>query len=256
VLSCNYAKRSADAMKISNFVVIDSEYGRFIVNRHCAYQAESLIKTGRPHIQDELQKILTLIGQLPNDCVVVDAGANIGLVSIPVAQALVSKGGIVHAFEPQRLLSYALAGAVALNDLENLVVHHKGLGAFTGKLGLPKVDYAKPQDFGQLSLLDSKSDATDVVNVVTLDSLSLPRLDFLKIDVEGMEVDVLKGGRATIRRDLPFAWIEYWKSDVNEIKAQFAGIEYKFYIMDRLNMLCAPTTKSVEYGLTIQAEEA
>jgi FkbM family methyltransferase len=243
-------------MKISNFVVIESEYGRFIVNRHCAYQAESLIKTGRPHIQAELEKILTLIGRLPNGCVVVDAGANIGLVSIPVAQALAAKGGVVHAFEPQRFLNYALAGAVALNDLDNLIVHHAGLGASAGTLGLPKVDYGTPQDFGVVSLVDPQGGVVDPVDVVTLDSLNLPRLDFLKIDVGGMEVDVLKGGHATINRDLPFAWIEYWKSDVNEIKAQFAGLDYKFYVMDRLNMLCAPSEKSAQYGLTVQAEEA
>src|ERR1700749_1248501 len=110
-------------MKINNFVVVDSEYGKFVVNRHCAYQAESLIKTGRPHIDDELQKILTLVRQLPDGCLMVDAGANIGLVSIPVAQLIASRGGLVHAFEPQRLMSYALAGAAALNDLENLIVH-------------------------------------------------------------------------------------------------------------------------------------
>jgi hypothetical protein len=37
-------------MRVNNFTVIESEFGRFIVNRHCAHQAESLIKTGRPHI--------------------------------------------------------------------------------------------------------------------------------------------------------------------------------------------------------------
>jgi FkbM family methyltransferase len=243
-------------LKINNFVAIESEYGKFIVNRHCAYQAESLIKTGRPHIQEELQKILTLVEQLPKGCVAIDAGANIGLVAIPVAHAIADKGGVVHAFEAQRIMSYALAGAVALNDLDNIIVHHKAVGASTTTLGVPKIDYAKPQDFGQLSLRDQQSDPTDFVSVITIDSLSLERLDFLKIDVEGMEVDVLKGGSKTIGANLPFVWVEYWKSDVKEIKAQLAGLDYKFYIMDHLNMLCAPIAKSVQYGLTIQAEEA
>jgi FkbM family methyltransferase len=242
-------------MKTNNFVVIESEYGKFIVNRHCAFQAESLIKTGRPHIQEELDKILALIGRLPANCVVVDAGANIGLVAIPVAQAIASKGGVVHAFEAQRVMSYALAGAAALNDLENLVVHHEAVGAFEGALGVLKLDYGKPQDFGSLSLLDQRSGASDQVKVVTIDSLDLPRLDFLKIDVEGMEVDVLYGGSNTIKRDQPFAWVEYWKSDINNIKAQFAGLDYKFYVMDRLNMLCVPTGKSAQYGISINAQE-
>jgi hypothetical protein len=45
--------------KVNNFTVIESVYGRFVVNRHCQFHAEYLIKTGRPHIQSELNKILT-----------------------------------------------------------------------------------------------------------------------------------------------------------------------------------------------------
>ena len=44
------------SMPVNNFTVIESRYGKFIVNRHCAHQAEYLIKTGRPHIQDEAQQ--------------------------------------------------------------------------------------------------------------------------------------------------------------------------------------------------------
>jgi hypothetical protein len=43
-------------MSINNFVVIDSIYGKFIVNRYCDYQAEALIKTGATHIEPELKK--------------------------------------------------------------------------------------------------------------------------------------------------------------------------------------------------------
>jgi hypothetical protein len=57
--------------------MIESNYGKFIVNRHCDFQAESLIKTGLPHIQGELATILTLIKLLPQNCIVVDAGANL-----------------------------------------------------------------------------------------------------------------------------------------------------------------------------------
>ena len=45
---------------LNNFTVIESIYGRFIVNRHCAYQAEALIKTGAPHIQAEVSQMLTI----------------------------------------------------------------------------------------------------------------------------------------------------------------------------------------------------
>lgn len=243
------------SIKVNNFTTIESEYGRFIVNRYCAFQAESLIKTGKPHIQDELDKILTVIGLLPDNCVIVDAGANIGLVSIPVAQAVLLRSGVVHAFEVQRMMFYALCGSAALNDLDNLIVHNQALGSVIGTLRCDKLDYSKSQDFGLYSLIDQRETLPEMVEVVTIDSLCLPRMDFIKIDVEGMEIDVLKGSRDSIKHHLPWCWIEYWKVTIDDIKAQFFGLEYKFYIMDDLNMLCVPVCKLTNSTLSIDAQE-
>jgi len=243
-------------MRVNNFTVIESEFGRFIVNRHCAHQAESLIKTGRPHIWNELNKILTLVGGLPDNCVVVDAGANIGLVALPVAQAVLPRGGVVHAFEAQRMMCYALCGSAALNDLENLIVRNQALGSALGTVAAGKPDYGKPQDFGTFSLLGQAGPLLEQVEVVTVDSLGLPRLDFLKIDVEGMEIEVLQGARGSIERHLPWGWVEYWKVNIDDIKAQFAGLGYKFYIMDTLNMLCAPADRLALQKISVTAPEA
>lgn len=45
---------------------------------------------------------------------------------------------------------------------------------------------------------------------VTLDSLDLPRIDVMLVDVEGMEDKLLAGARTTLRRDLPLLLIEIW----------------------------------------------
>lgn len=242
-------------MAVNNFTVIESVYGKFIVNRHCSFQAEALIKTGFPHIQTELSNILAVISILPEQSVVLDAGANIGLVSVPIAQALTARGGIVHAFEVQRMLFYALCGSAALNDLENLIAHNQGLGAAKRTLPLSRPDYSAPQDFGQFSLLKQGQERLEQIQIITIDSLALPRLDFLKIDVEGMDVEVLKGARRTLKQYQPWCWIEYWKVDVEEIKAQFAGLNYRFFLMDDLNMLCAPTDKLSASSLNVAARE-
>lgn len=242
-------------MPVNNFTVIESNYGRFVVNRHCAFQAEALIKTGRTHIEPELQNMLKLIATLPKGCVVVDAGANIGLVSIPIAQAIRERGGVVHAFEVQRMMFYALCGAAALNDLENLHVHHRGVGAARSVLKVRQVDYGVAQDFGMVSLVEQTGFTNyENVEIVALDELGLPRLDFLKIDVEGMEIDVLKGGRRTIQTHTPWIWIEYWKVGGPTIKEQFAGLGYKFFVVDKLNLLCAPAAK-LGNGISIAAPE-
>ena len=230
-------------MPINNFAVIESEYGKFIVNRHCAHQADHLIKTGRPHIQPELNNILALVSHLPESCIAVDAGANIGLVAIPLAQALLSRKGVVHAFEAQRMMHYALCGSAALNDLENLIIRNKALGSRQCVLRAAKPNYAEPQDFGLFSLTAQDGDLLEEVEVVTVDSLELPRLDFLKIDVEGMEIEVLTGARRSLERYRPSAWIEYWKVEISAIKSAFHDLGYQFYQMDPLNLLCLPMDK-------------
>ena len=188
-------------------------YGRFVVNRHCAYQAEHLIKTGYPHIQDELAKILTISRTLPENCVVVDVGANIGLVSVPVAQTIKARGGVVHAMEAQRMISYALCGAAALNDLDNLIVSNRAIGAALGTIKVPLVDYSVAQDFGMVSLVDQHLDRpSETVSLCTIDGLGLARLDFLKVDVEGMEIDVLTGAREQSAATIPGAGSSSGKS--------------------------------------------
>ncbi|MGA3403133.1 MAG: FkbM family methyltransferase [Acetobacteraceae bacterium] len=197
-----------------------------------------------------------LVSRLPDNCVVVDAGANIGLVAVPIAQAVLLRGGVVHAFEVQRMLCYALCGSAALNDLENLIVRNQALGSTIGTLGAGRPDYSRPQDFGAFSLIDQAGPHPDQGEVVPIDCLGLPRLDFLKVDVEGMEIEVLRGARSSIERYLPWGWVEYWNVNIDDIKAQFAGLGYKFYIMDRLNMLCAPADRLARLDIPITAREA
>lgn len=263
-------------MKIANFTTIDSEYGPFIVNRHCAYQAEVLIKTGKPHIEAELAKILAIVNTLGEGAVVVDGGANIGLVAIPVATLLSQRGGQLIAYEPQRMMAYALCGAVALNDLENIDVRNQALGSVSKTVAGESPNYAIPQDFGMYSLANStkpeihqepnqelnqgaeagKAASTQIaIEVVPLDSLNLARLDFFKVDVEGMEIAVLEGARSTIQAYNPWCWVEYWQVGIDDIKAQFSGLDYRFYRMDNLNLLCAPSERLESAPLNINAAE-
>jgi FkbM family methyltransferase len=247
---------------VRNFTVLESIYGDFVINRHCSFQADHLVKTGIPHIQPELNNILAIVNTLPPQCVVVDAGANAGLVAVPIAQTIRPRGGIVYAFEVQRMMFYALCGTVVLNDLDNLFVYQTGLGAARGSFTAPVPNYGMPQDFGLFSLTDGNQalavapDRKETVDVVPVDELKLPRLDFLKIDVEGMEIQVLAGARQTLANFRPWCWIEYWKVKIDDIKAQFAGLPYRFHIMDQLNLLCVPTERLTGLQLEIKAPQA
>lgn len=244
---------ASDTVMINDFVVIESVYGKIIVNRHGFYHAEHLIKTGKTHIEGELEKILKIVDTIREQPIIVDAGANIGFVSIPIAQAVKERGGQVHAFEPQRMLFNALCGSAALNDLDNLYVYNQAIGDSCGEIAVPSFDYGKPQAFGLCSLTQGLDG--EKVPLTTIDSLNLPRLDFVKIDVEGMEVPVLNGARKTIEKHLPWCWVEYLITGIETINETFGSLPYQFYRMDNLNILCAPEPRMAASGITITASQ-
>lgn len=184
-----------------------------------------------------------------------DAGANIGLVAVPVAEAVRPRSGLVYAFEAQRMMFNALCGTIALNDSDNLFVRNQALGAVSGILHCDEPEYGIAQDFGLFSLVDQDSSKPIQIEMISIDSLKLPRLDLLKIDVEGMEIDVLDGARSSIATNQPVCWVEYWKIGPASIKAAFSGLDYRFYLMDNLNMLCMPISRQEELQLEILAAE-
>jgi FkbM family methyltransferase len=237
-------------LSVNNFVVIESIYGKFIVNRHCDFQADALIKTGKTHIEQELANIFVIIDRLPPDAVVIDGGANIGFFTVPVAQR--RKDINILSFEPQRTIHNALAGTLALNDINNVILHYAALGREHRWLTIPDVDYGKPQDFGMVRL-DKRVNVpcnqwTDprLSMTVQIDDLELDRLDFIKLDVEGFECEALDGACKSIHKHLPWIWVEYMLVGEQAIVDIINAIsdDYDYYIADYQNMLCVPKDKA------------
>jgi len=247
-------------MTVDNFVVLDSVYGKFIVARTCLFQAEALVKTGRTHIESELSNIFAIVDTLPNDAIMVDGGTNIGFFTIPVANRIQGRGSKIIGFEPQRQLFQALSGSLALNGYQHVYLHNCGLGKDAGQAELPAVDYSIAQDFGTVSLSNDYTVVEHawmpdrVVDVVSIDSMELPRLDFFKLDVEGYEVSALAGAVETIKKHRPWIWVEYFITGADVIKQALASLDdYAFFIVDYQNMLCAPREKLTQIttqGLT------
>jgi FkbM family methyltransferase len=240
-------------MSIPNFVVLDSIHGRFIVNRHCAFQAEALIKTGATHIEGELNNIFALVDTLKEGAVIIDGGANAGFFTIPVANRIRGRGQRIISFEPQLTLFRALSGSLALNDINFCDLRYAGLGAATGTAVVPYVDYGTPQDFGIVQI--SATGSGTPVEVVTIDSLGLDRLDFIKLDVEGYECAALAGGIGMIQQHRPYIWVEFFITGKEPIKASLAEVpDYAFFQVDYQNMLCIPRERLPEIKFSDVAE--
>jgi len=232
-------------MQVNNFTEIESIYGKFIINRHCHYQIDAVAKTGKTHIESELENIFRVVDTLPENSTIIDGGANIGFFTIPVAQRVKHKNIKIVAFEPQKLIYYALCGAIALNDLENCWAHNFALGNSLKKVVLPIVDYSKPDDYGQVHLINEVPGDENaflfnqIVYSIPIDNLNLPNVGFIKLDVEGSELEALEGAQKTIKTFKPYLWIEYHIIGLDNIVSGVNQISpYDFYIQDPQNVLC------------------
>lgn len=240
---------------IKNFTVVESVWGKFILCRNAQYHPELMIKTGKTVHPCETEALVKIISTLDNECVIIDAGANVGAFCVPMAVAAKHKDGTVYAFEVQKKLFQALCGTIVLNDFDNLEIFNVGLGDTETVLQVPEVDYSSPQDYGIISLVNQeqiKKHRYDAVDIITVDSLNLNRLDLFKIDVEGMEINVLNGSKETVKQHRPYFWIEYYNSDTGKIKQWFDSIgNYTIYQVTGADILCVPNEKIVQNNLQI-----
>jgi FkbM family methyltransferase len=165
---------------------------------------------------------------LVESATVLDIGANIGAHTVFFAQ-MVGIGGTIHAFEPQRLLFQTLCANMALNSLPNVHCYYAAVSDKCGSILVPPLDPHTEQNFSGLSLL-SESDKGDEVDCITVDTLELSGCDFIKIDVEGMELDVIRGALQTIRRFSPILYVENDRPSKSPLLVRYlAGLNYDLY---------------------------
>ncbi len=171
---------------------------------------------------------MELLGQViqPGQ-VVLDVGANIGTHTVFLAQT-VGPAGLVYAFEPQRVLFQILCGNVALNSLTNVHARQAAVGRQSGTVPVPTRDYTTVGNFGGVSLEGCKQG--EDVPLLCVDELDLHACHLIKIDVEGMESEVLAGAEQTIRRFRPLVYVENDRADKSaSLIEQLFALEYRLY---------------------------
>lgn len=138
--------------------------------------------------------------------VFVDIGANIGYFSLLAAQ-LVGKSGAVYGFEPIARVAKQFARSVQANDHSNVFVRQLALGNAVAQMQLSIM----PGNVGGSSLVKQiDSGLTETVQVSTLDrEIGSQKVDFIKIDVEGYEYEVLLGARHVLATYAPKLVLEF-----------------------------------------------
>lgn len=143
---------------------------------------------------------------------VLDVGANIGFYTVPLGRRLRELGGRLYAFEPVAANAERLRENVSLNGLEGTVrVLRLALGERTGTVELrledgaatgnavafPPGESGRPDDIAPLDTLDAVAEREGI-----------PACHLLKLDVEGHELAVLRGGRGLLAEHRPLVLAE------------------------------------------------
>lgn len=190
--------------------------------------------------------------------VVVEAGAHIGALTVVMAR----RAAKVYAFEPQHLPFQMLCANLALRECRNVWAYRAPVGIKNDVVWAPDIAPDSPHNSGGVIL--SREDGDELMDTYALDSLPVA-FDFLKADVEGMELDVLRGGEKSIERNRPTLYLEalynypaieefllargydiYWHFvhmfDPDNFRKQEENI---FGESCSVNILCVPTESSV-----------
>lgn len=255
------------------FVLMNTAHGTMIVNRNdyrmvsenagfgVGFQLMNTSSYDQPEVSLTVDLLRARRSHFGDGVVAIDCGANIGVHTIEWARCMPGWGR-VYSFEPQEKIYYALAGNVALNNCFNVTARLAAVGARCGTLALPEVNYCVPSSFGSLELTPGDSNeyigqhidyehAAQQVELLTLDSLDLPRIDLIKIDVEGMELEVLQGAHQSLTRSKPQLLVEVIKSDEKAITELLEAAGYSLFPVG-LNLLAVhasdPTLERVNAG--------
>lgn len=185
-------------------ITLPCRHGTMSVLRHDAVIGRCLQMYGE-WAEAELDLLRRFV---PHGGSIVDVGANVGTHSLAFASH-VGHAGRVLAFEPQPFVYRLLVRNIAQNAIPNVQAHQRALGDSLGTMSLPVLNYAHPNNFGGVRLTPASAGA-DVhdVTVDSLDRYELSACDLLKIDVEGMESQVVAGATDTILRLRPVVYAD------------------------------------------------
>lgn len=205
------------------YQLVEGRHGRFLANPKDMYIGRSLLTYGE-FSEAEVQMFQML---LKPGMVVIEAGANMGAHTVPIARQL-GVQGMLYAFEPQVAIFQQLCANLALNDLINVQAFNAGCGDQSDWLGIVRPNPAVENNFGGFTLERLKGDDVTRVRIERLDeALDPPRLNLLKADVEGMEVAVLKGADGLIRKFRPLLYLEANRADAPALIEHVMGLDYR-----------------------------
>lgn len=188
----------------------------------------------------------TLLARLYRGGRILDIGANIGLVALPLAARTRERAEVsphLHAFEALESNFAVLSGNIALNALQPVVEAHRAL---LGASHAPVAIEVEGGDFGRTGTANvvpgrrSESARSEAASRLDewMERLRGPRVDLVKLDTDGYDYEILKGAEALLRRDRPVVFAELERTCLSwhgqtalDVAAFVSGLGYETWAM-------------------------
>ena len=192
-----------------------------------------------PGVQEILAK------RLRPGMVFYDLGANIGFFSL-LAARIVGEQGHVFSFEPDTEVAARLRRNIARNDLSNVTVVESGLWSSSGNVNFVAADSSSP-DRGTGQFVGWDSPIGTPMPCVALDDFvaGARRPDAIKCDVEGAEIEALRGAETLLRADRPWVLCEtHSESNDRSARELLRDCGYSVETVDGNHILALPQASS------------
>jgi FkbM family methyltransferase len=168
---------------------------------------------------------------------VADIGANVGVYTIEISRAVGSEGR-VYSFEPLRANYDILSALVRKAELRNVLLVHAALASVVaeGEMIIPEAAGFIGYYQAHLTKSGGGNGKREQVDIVSLDELHrrgvIQRVNFVKCDVEGGELEVIQGGQTLIVSHKPGWLMEVSKEKSGQVFAILKDLGYRAYVFD------------------------
>ena len=206
--------------RVCEFVYRDEMIKFFLPMAELDLIQRHILNTNRFWEQWMLEKVR---GYINPSSVVLDIGSNIGNHAIYFSK--VCKAAEVYAFEPMKVTYSILQKNIELNSATTVKPHNIALGAHETS---GEISHYSNSNTG---LAEIRVTGKGAYEVRPLDSFNFEKVDFVKIDVEGLQLDVLRGGKNVIQKHKPIIWVECRTTppleELSPVREFFSSIGYQ-----------------------------
>jgi FkbM family methyltransferase len=181
----------------------------------------------------EKQELFLEFGQklINENDTIIDCGANQGIFSLSM-RCKVGINGKIFSIEPFNECISIFNENIKINNFKNIYLLKN---IISDKVKYRYIDYS--DGISSASIINNYGNKIKKIKSITLDYLvyikKIKKIDFIKIDTEGAELMVIKGGLKTIKKFKPIIYLECsTKKLFLNIKNQLKKMKHKFYVFD------------------------